>query len=81
MKGVDVVFWFGVVAPAGTPNDVVKKLNTELAATINDPGTKERFLREGMEVTAGPPEELAETIASGATQWQSVVNSLGLKQQ
>jgi tripartite-type tricarboxylate transporter receptor subunit TctC len=80
-KDVDVVFWFGVVAPARTPSEIIVKLNAAISASIDEPDVKQRFLSEGMDIAAGPPAEFAQAISNGATQWRNVVSSLGLKQE
>jgi len=81
VNDVDVIFWFGIVAPAGTPNDVVAHLNKDLAASINDPAVKERFLKDSMEIVAGSPQQFGDVIAKGAVQWRDVVTTLDLKQK
>jgi len=81
VSGVDVTFWFGIVAPAGTPADIIKKLNVDFAKAIADPDVKKRFLQDGMEIVAGTPEQFGEVIAKGESQWTGVVTSLKLKQQ
>ncbi len=78
---VDVVFWFGILAPAGTPKPVVAQLNADLAASINEPEVKQRFLSEGMEIAAGSPAQFADVIAQSAALWRKVIAELGLKQQ
>ena len=78
---VDVVFWFGVLAPADTPKEIVAKLNTDIAASIEEPKVKQRFLSEGMEIVAGSPAQFAEVIAQSAALWRKVIAELGLKQQ
>jgi tripartite-type tricarboxylate transporter receptor subunit TctC len=78
---VDVTFWFGIVAPAGTPSDVIAKLNAELASSIDDPAVKARFVEEGIDIATGTAHQFADVIAKGAVQWGEVVASLGLKQQ
>lgn len=78
---VDVIFWFGIVAPAGTPADIIAKLNKELAASIEEPSVKERFVQQGIEIAAGTPEQFGDVIKRGGVQWGNLVTALGLKQQ
>jgi tripartite-type tricarboxylate transporter receptor subunit TctC len=81
VNNIDVVFWFGVLAPAGTPNAIVEKLNSAIAASVKDePEVRQRFLDEGMDIAVGPPGDFSDAIVSGAAQWRSLVNSLGLRQ-
>jgi tripartite-type tricarboxylate transporter receptor subunit TctC len=81
VNDVDVTFWFGIVAPAGTPADIIAKLNKELAASIEEPSVKERFVQQGIEIGVGTPEEFGKVIADGAVQWGNLVTALDLKQR
>jgi tripartite-type tricarboxylate transporter receptor subunit TctC len=81
LPDVDVVFWFGIVAPAGTPADVIEKLNGAAAKSLEDPMVKERFAKEGIDGAAGPAADFAGVIAKGAVQWQGLVTRLDLKQK
>jgi tripartite-type tricarboxylate transporter receptor subunit TctC len=81
IKGVDVVFWFGILAPAGTPKAVVARLNAELAASINDPDVAARFGQQSIEVATGTPEAFGNLIGQEAAHWQQVVKATGTKQE
>jgi tripartite-type tricarboxylate transporter receptor subunit TctC len=81
VKGVDVVFWFGILAPAGTPKTVVARLNAELAAGINDPEVKARFAQQSIEVAVGTSEAFGDLIEAEAMHWQQVVKTTGTKQE
>jgi tripartite-type tricarboxylate transporter receptor subunit TctC len=81
VSDVDVVFWFGVLAPADTPKEIVAKLNADIAASIEEPEVRQRFLSEGMEIVAGSPAQFADVIAQSAALWRKVIAELGLKQQ
>jgi tripartite-type tricarboxylate transporter receptor subunit TctC len=81
VKGVDVVFWFGILAPAGTPKTVVAKLNAELAAGINDPEVKARFAQQSIEVATGTSEAFGGLIEAEAMHWQQIVKTTGTKQE
>ena len=59
LPDVDVIFWFGIVAPAGTPADVVSRLNTAVAASIDDPSVKERFAQQGIDGAANTSADFA----------------------
>lgn len=81
IKGVDVVFWFGILAPAGTPKPVIAKLNAALAASIDDPVVKDRFAQQSIEVASGTSEAFGRLIESEARHWQEVVKTTGTKQE
>jgi tripartite-type tricarboxylate transporter receptor subunit TctC len=81
VKGVDVVFWFGILAPAGTPKTVVARLNAALAAGIDDPEVKARFAQQSIEVATGTSEAFGGLIEAEAMHWQQVVKTTGTKQE
>ena len=81
LPDIDVVFWFGIVAPAGTPAHIISKLNAELSRSINDPSVQQRFAQEGIDGAAGTPEDFASVIAKGAVLWRNLVTELDLKQK
>jgi tripartite-type tricarboxylate transporter receptor subunit TctC len=81
IKGVDVEFWFGILAPSGTPKPIVDKLNAELTAVINEPDVKARFAQQSLEVAAGPADAFDRFIAKEAGRWQRLVDSTGIKQK
>jgi tripartite-type tricarboxylate transporter receptor subunit TctC len=79
VPGYESVSWFGFVAPAGTPKDIVARLHREIVAILRTPEVSERFAREGTEVVAGSPEEFARYIGAEAVKWAKVVRSAGIK--
>jgi tripartite-type tricarboxylate transporter receptor subunit TctC len=79
VPGYEVTAWFGMVAPAGTPKDVVAKLNAEVNRVLALPETKERFLKAGVEPTGGSPEEFARHIRTEVTKWAKVVKDADIK--
>jgi tripartite-type tricarboxylate transporter receptor subunit TctC len=81
VRGVDVVFWFGILAPAGTPKAIVARLNAELAASIDDPEVKARIAQQSIEVATGTSEAFGSLIAAEAMHWQQVVKTTGTKQE
>ena len=81
IKGVDVVFWFGILAPAGTPKPIVERLNADLAASINDSEVKAKFLQQSIEAAPGTAEAFTAFIAQQAAHWREVVKMTGTKQQ
>jgi tripartite-type tricarboxylate transporter receptor subunit TctC len=68
-------FWLGVVAPAGTPADVVDKLNAAFRASLNDPATRARLDALGADVKIGTPREFGELLADEYAQWAAVVKA------
>ncbi|MSQ72676.1 MAG: tripartite tricarboxylate transporter substrate binding protein [Betaproteobacteria bacterium] len=79
LPGYDVSVWQSIVVPAGTPRDVVLKLNSELSRIMKLPDTRERLAATGIEPTAGTPEDLAAHIRSETAKWGKVIRDIGLK--
>jgi tripartite-type tricarboxylate transporter receptor subunit TctC len=68
VAGYEVTVWFGLVAPAGTPREVVQKLNAETVRILAMPDVRERFLAQGVEPAGGTPSSSAST---SARRWRS----------
>jgi tripartite-type tricarboxylate transporter receptor subunit TctC len=79
VPGYDAVGWFGVIAPAGTPKDVIAKLNAEIVRIMALPEIRERALAVGAEPATGTPDEFAAFIASEIPKWDRVVKVSGAK--
>ena len=73
VRGVDVEFWYGMLAPAATPNDVVNKLNGEIAAILKIPEVRDSLRRQGLEPVTSTPEQFAQLIRSDLARWARVV--------
>jgi tripartite-type tricarboxylate transporter receptor subunit TctC len=80
LPGFEASSWFGLLAPAGTPKDVVAKVNGEVAKWLATPDAKEKLAAQGAIVASGlTPEDFARHIASETTKWQKVVKDSGAK--
>ena len=71
--------WFGFAAPAGTPKDVVDRLNREIVRILQQPELKARLLELGAEPVGNAPEAFAAWIQAEAERWGKIVRALGLK--
>ena len=69
--------WYGILAPAGTPKEVVARLSRELTAVMNSPAIKERFSTLGMEPLLSTPEEFSTFIKSDISKWARAVKQSG----
>jgi tripartite-type tricarboxylate transporter receptor subunit TctC len=71
--------WQAVVAPAGTPAEIVAKLNGAINASLRSPELKAGFARLRAEASIGAPQDLSAMIADEAQKWSAVVKAIGLK--
>ena len=79
VPGFEAVGWFGVVAPAATPKDVVAKLNSELTRALAAPDVKERITSLGAEVVSTTPEGLDQFNRAQIALWAKVVKASGAR--
>lgn len=77
--GLEVLSWYGLLAPAGTPQDVVRRLNAEVNAMLRTPEMRARLAALGAEPTGGTPEQFAETIRADTARWAKVVGDAGIR--
>jgi tripartite-type tricarboxylate transporter receptor subunit TctC len=78
-RGFDATSWFGLLAPAGTPADVVNRIQQETAKALNSPAVKERLLAQGAIPSGNTPAEFAKHIDSEHRKWANVVKASGAK--
>jgi tripartite-type tricarboxylate transporter receptor subunit TctC len=69
------------VAPAGTPSEIIRKLNLEIKAALSAPEVRERAISAGAEPFPTSPEEFAAIIRDETKKWGEVVRSAGIKLQ
>ncbi len=81
LPGFEASTWFGCLAPAGTPADIINKLNAESARALNAPAVKERMAGMGLFVVAGKPGEFADLLKKEIPRWAKVVKDSGVKPQ
>jgi tripartite-type tricarboxylate transporter receptor subunit TctC len=74
-----VASWFAVAAPAGTPPDIVKKLNAEFIKASRDPNLIKRLTDNGTPIVTTTPEQMAKLLSEEVEQTAALVKSLGLK--
>jgi len=79
MPGFEAVLHYGLLAPAGTPKEIVDKLSAELAKLVSDPEVQKRIHAEGGDPLTSTPAEYAADIASEEKKWGGLVRKLGLK--
>ena len=79
LPGFEVVQYYGLAAPAGTPRPIVERLNKELRAILTSDEMKKRLIDDGTDPTPSTPEEYAANIASEEGKWAALAQKLGLK--
>ena len=79
LPGYSVEIWFGLLAPAGTPADVVARLNEAVAKTLQQPEVQERFRSFGVLATPSTPAALGALVASEVARWTEVARLADIK--
>jgi tripartite-type tricarboxylate transporter receptor subunit TctC len=79
VNGVEVVVWYGVLAPAATPREVVNALAGAIAKAARSPETRQRLLDQGAEPVGNTPEEFSRLLKEEVARWAEVVRVSGAK--
>ncbi|MEO8486405.1 MAG: tripartite tricarboxylate transporter substrate binding protein [Betaproteobacteria bacterium] len=79
LPGFEASSWFGLLAPAGTPRDIVAKINGEIAQWLATPEAREKLTAIGANAKGGTPEDFVRHIAAETAKWQKVVKDSGAK--
>ena len=77
--GFEAVPWFGLLAPAGTPKDVIDKIYSETAKTLAMPEIRKKFAELGLEPIGNTPAEFAAVIKKETPEWAKVIKDAGIK--
>jgi tripartite-type tricarboxylate transporter receptor subunit TctC len=78
-EGFDADIWFGILAPAGTPREVLLRLNGEVNKALAAPEVKERLAGQLFAIQTGTPEELGALIRRDLERWSKLVKEAGIK--
>ncbi len=78
LPGYEATVWWGLVAPAGTPREVVAKLNAETNRALADPAIVGKLAELGVVITAGSPEQFAAFIQAQTVLWSGVIRAAGI---
>jgi tripartite-type tricarboxylate transporter receptor subunit TctC len=78
VPGYESAQWYGLLAPAGTPQEIIAWLHRETTAILRSANMKERLAAEGLEVVATSPDEFAALIKADIAKWTKLVKSLGM---
>jgi len=81
LTGFEVNLWYGLLAPAGTPRDIIVRYNAVVNEILAQPKTVEMLAKQGLTVAGGTPEQLGQFVAADAAKWQKVVKEAGITAQ
>ena len=79
VPGYEAVQWFGIAAPAGTPREVVQRLNSEIKAILAMPDVQKRFVELGFDVVGDTPDEFAQFLRAENAKWKKIAEIAGTK--
>lgn len=79
LPGFEVLTWFGILAPAATPREIVNRLNSEILQIVAQPAVRDQLLKMGFEIVPNTPQEYAAFLKQEHARWGKVVKDLGLK--
>ena len=77
--GYEAILWFGLFAPAGTPADIVKKINEETGRSVATPRMRELLASQGLEIVASSPAEFTARVDREIVKWRKVILDAGIK--
>lgn len=81
LPGFEASSWFALVAPAGTPKEIVARLNAEAAKILKDPKMAEQFAQRGVRLVGNSAEEFAAFIPRERARWGEIVKASGVKME
>ena len=81
LKGAESDLWYGMLAPAQTPKDIIARLHGEAARILHMPDIKERFVADGTDPVGNTPEEFGRYIRDETVKWAKVARDAGIKQE
>ena len=71
--------WFALFTPAGTPRDIITRLNAAVSKAVQAPDVRQKFMTQGAETMSGSPEQVAAYVRSEVAKWAKVVKTSGAK--
>ena len=81
LPGFELVTWYAVFAPTGTPAAIVNRLNAEIAKVLRDPDIQKRFSEQGLETTHMTPQELKRYTENDVSRWTRLIKAANIKVQ
>jgi tripartite-type tricarboxylate transporter receptor subunit TctC len=79
LPGFDITAWYGFLAPAGTPREIINKINEDVVAIIKRPDFQARLAKDAIDPVANTPEQFAAQIKADIAMWTKIVKASGAK--
>jgi tripartite-type tricarboxylate transporter receptor subunit TctC len=79
VPGFSALAWWGVIAPAATPQPLVRRIYDELKKALDNPAVTQKLSDQGMDIVGGPPQEMDRFLRSEIARWAMVVNENKIK--
>jgi len=79
LPGFELVTWYGIFAPARTPDAIVRRLNADIVKTLADPESRDRLAAQGLETMPTTPEELKRYTQQDSSRWARLIKAAGIK--
>ena len=79
VPGFEASAWFGILAPAGTPEPIIRRLNKEIVQIVKGPQLQELYAKQAMEPVGSTPEEFAAVIKADLAKWSKVIKDAGIQ--
>jgi tripartite-type tricarboxylate transporter receptor subunit TctC len=81
VPGFEITSWYGLAAPAGTPNAVIARLNAEIGKAMQSPDVVAQFRLQGYEPLLSTPDEMSARIKTEIAIWTRVIHDAGIQPQ
>jgi tripartite-type tricarboxylate transporter receptor subunit TctC len=79
VQGFEMAGWFGLLAPAKTPQPIIERLSAETSKAVRDPRFSERMTAQGLQVVGGTPAEMLATMQADTRKWAELIKSANIK--
>jgi tripartite-type tricarboxylate transporter receptor subunit TctC len=79
LPGFDITAWYGFMAPAGTPRDIINKIHDDVVSIIKRPDFQARLARDAIDPVANTPEQFAAQIKTDLAMWSKIIKAAGAK--
>lgn len=76
---LDVTVWFGLLAPANVPQEVIRKVYADVITSLNEPAVRQRLSKEGLDVVTMPPDVFANQLKNEVAKWGDIVKKANIK--